>query len=146
MPSEFPVRNNRLKRVAQDEFKKIPGSPVAYWVSERIREVFNENPDFEVVAPTRKGMVTARNHLYVRGWHEVSVDKSGFDKLEGRAVAKASKLKWFSYLKGGGYRKWFGNKSDVVNWENDGFVLQKTQHPSEDRVWATNFNLGLHLQ
>ena len=126
---------------AQDEFKKIPGSPVAYWVSERVREVFNENPGFKVVAPTRKGMVTARNHLYVRGWHEVSVDKSGFDKLEGRAAAKASKLKWFSYLKGGGYRKWFGNKSDVVNWENDGFVLRNTQHPSEDRVWATNFNL-----
>ena len=131
----------RFDTTAQDEFKKIPGSPVAYWVSERVREVFNENPGFEVVAPTRKGMVTARNHLYVRGWHEVSVDKSGFDKLEGRAVAKASKLKWFSYLKGGGYRKWFGNKSDVVNWENDGFVLQKTQHPSEDRAWATNFNL-----
>ena len=141
VPSAFPVRNNRLKQAAQDEFKKIPGSPVAYWVSERVREVFNENPRFEVVAPTRKGMVTARNHLYVRGWHEVSVDKSGFDKLEGRAAAKASKLKWFSYLKGGGYRKWFGNKSDVVNWENDGFMLRNTQHPSEDRVWATNFNL-----
>ena len=42
VPSEFPVRNNRLKRVAQDEFKKIPGSPVAYWVSERVREVFEE--------------------------------------------------------------------------------------------------------
>ena len=42
VPSEFPVRNNRLKRVAQDEFKKIPGSPVAYWLSERVRDVFEK--------------------------------------------------------------------------------------------------------
>ena len=40
VPSEFPVRNNRLKRVAQDEFKKIPGSPVAYWVSDEIRACY----------------------------------------------------------------------------------------------------------
>ena len=58
-----------------------------------------------------------------------------------RPAAKASTLKWFSYLKGGGFRKWYGNKSEVVNWENDGFVLQTAQHPTEGRVWATNFNL-----
>ena len=130
---------------AQDEFKEIPGSPVAYWVSERIREVFNENPGFEVVAPTRKGMVTARNHLYVRGWHEVSVDKSGFDKLEGRAVAKASKLKWFSYLKGGGYRKWFGNKSDVVNWENDGNIGKTTGSCCKKRSIRARIVCGLRI-
>ena len=140
--TELVNGEKRFESTAQDEFKKIPGSPVAYWVSERMFEVFNHNPGFESVAPTRKGMVTARNHLYVRRWYEVSVDTLGFDRLHDRGAAKASKLKWFSYLKGGGYRKWFGNKSDVINWENDGFVLQHTQHPSEGRVWATNFNLN----
>ena len=133
---EFPIYET-----SYEELLKIPSSPVAYWVSDSLLEVFNENPCFETVAPTRKGMVTARNHLYVRGWHEVSTGKSGFDKLPDRDTARSSKLKWFSYLKGGGYRKWSGNKGEVVDWENDGFVLQTAQHPSEGRVWATNFNL-----
>jgi len=67
---------NRYDATAQEALNKIPGSPVAYWVSERVLEVFDENPRFEVVAPTRKGMVTARNHAFVRGWHEVSSSKS----------------------------------------------------------------------
>ena len=66
--------------------------------------------------------------------------KSGFDKLPDRDTARSSKLKWFSYLKAGSYRKWSGNKGEVVDWENDGFVLQTAQH-LEGRVWATNFNL-----
>jgi len=141
VPSHFPVQNERLKQVAQDEFKKIPGSPVAYWVSESIRNSFRDSPRFESVAPTRKGMVTARNEVYVRDWYEVSLNKNGLDKYKNRESAKASGKKWFSYLKGGGYRKWYGNKFDVVNWENDGELLQTARHPNEDRVWATNFNL-----
>jgi type II restriction/modification system DNA methylase subunit YeeA len=133
---EFP-----LYEASTEDFQKIPGSPIAFWVSDRLLEVFDENPSFEAVAPTRKGMVTARNHLYVRAWHEVSAGRTGFDKQIDRFAVKTSKLKWFSYLKGGGFRKWAGNKSEVVNWERNGFVLQNAKHPSEDRVWATNFNL-----
>ena len=86
-------------------------------------------------------MVTARNEIYVRDWYEVSLDKAGLDMFKDRRSAQESGKKWFSYLKGGGYRKWYGNKFDVVNWENDGLLLQTKKHPSEDRVWATNFNL-----
>lgn len=86
-------------------------------------------------------MVTARNEVYVRDWYEVSLDKAGLDMFKDRRSAQESGKKWFSYLKGGGYRKWYGNKFDVVNWENDGFLLQTKKHPSEDRIWATNFNL-----
>ena len=114
---------------------------MAYWTSASVLKVFDETASFEGVAPTRKGMVTARNAVYVRAWHEVDIAKSGLDKFGSREDAKSSGKKWFSYLKGGGYRKWYGNKFDVVNWENDGFALQNTMHPSEDRVWATNFNL-----
>ncbi len=86
-------------------------------------------------------MVTARNELYVRDWHEVSQSNSGLDRFENREMAAQSGRKWFSYLKGGGFRKWYGNKFDVVDWENDGRRLQNTMHPTENRVWATNFNL-----
>ena len=125
----------------QDDFKKIPGSPIAYWVSPLVLDSFNNFPRFEDVAPTRKGMVTARNNVYVRYWHEVPLTKTGFDRFRDRTTARTSGLKWFSYLKGGGYRKWYGNKHDVVDWENDGDLLQTVKHPLEDRVWATNFNL-----
>jgi type II restriction/modification system DNA methylase subunit YeeA len=127
--------------VAQDEFKNIPSIPVAYWVGVEMLEVFKKNPLFEESAPTRKGMVTARNHIYVRGWYEINLEKAGLDKMQDRESAKKSGLKWFSYLKGGGYRKWYGNKLNVINWENDGYELQTIKHPIEDRVWATNFNL-----
>ena len=128
-------------RASAADFRKIPGSPVAYWVSDAVSNAFRDFPRFDEVAPTRKGMVTARNEIYVRDWHEVSLDKSGLDIFKDRHSAQESGKKWFSYLKGGGYRKWYGNKFDVVNWEDDGFLLQTKKHPSEDRVWATNFNL-----
>ncbi|HMQ96604.1 MAG TPA: BREX-1 system adenine-specific DNA-methyltransferase PglX [Candidatus Nanoperiomorbaceae bacterium] len=128
-------------RASAANFKKIPGSPVAYWLSAGVLKAFEEGDPFEKIAPTRKGMVTARNSVYVRDWHEVSLNRSGLDNYSLREDAKASGKKWFSYLKGGGFRRWYGNKFDLVNWENDGYLLQNTRHPTEDRVWATNFNL-----
>lgn len=128
-------------RASSEDFRKIPGSPITYWVEESIANAFRDYAKFEEVAPTRKGMVTARNEIYVRDWHEVALDNSGLDLYSDRERAKESGKKWFSYLKGGGFRKWYGNKFDVVNWENDGELLQTTKHPSEDRIWATNFNL-----
>jgi hypothetical protein len=91
-------------------------------------------------------MVTAQNSLYVRLWHEVSLASSGLDKYPQRSLAASSGRKWFSYLKGGGFRKWYGNKECVVNWENDGELLQSARHPLENRVWATNFNLEFIFQ
>ncbi|MCB1045093.1 MAG: Eco57I restriction-modification methylase domain-containing protein, partial [Acidobacteria bacterium] len=130
-----------LYQTKPDDFEKIPSVPIAFWVSKKLLEVFQQNPRLELVAPTRKGMVTARNYMYVRAWHEVSSGNSGFDQFSDRTSAKGSGRKWFSYLKGGGYRKWFGNKFDVVNWLDDGRELQTANHPTENRVWATNFNL-----
>jgi type II restriction/modification system DNA methylase subunit YeeA len=141
VPIDFPPQNERLSTASADDFRKIPGSPISYWVSTSICNAFSNHPRFEDFAPTRKGMVTARNEIYVREWHEVSLDKAGLDRFADRESAQESGRKWFSYLKGGGYRKWYGNKYDVVNWKNDGELLQTARHPSEDRVWATNFNL-----
>ena len=130
----------RFDTTIQDDFKKIPGSPVAYWVSTTVQNTFKNSARLEDTVETRKGMVTADNAKYVRAWYEVAIDKCGLDGYN-RESAKKSRLKWFPYNKGGGYRKWFGNKFDVVNWENDGYELQTTTHPTENRVWATNFNI-----
>lgn len=128
-------------RASAADFMKIPGSPVAYWVSSGALSAFTDGTALSDIAPTRKGMVTAQNSIYVRDWHEVSLNSSGLDNYQSREDAAASRKKWFSYLKGGGFRRWYGNKFDLVNWENDGLLLQTTKHPTEDRVWATNFNL-----
>ena len=140
IPKQFPVQNERLKTAKPDDFKKIPGSPIAYWVSEKVREIFDVSPSLSLIAETRKGMVTGSNENYVRSWYEINTSTFGSTGYS-RESAKKSGLKWFPYNKGGGFRKWYGNKLDVVNWQDDGVLLQTARHPKENRIWATNFNL-----
>ncbi|MFZ1537740.1 MAG: BREX-1 system adenine-specific DNA-methyltransferase PglX [Chromatiaceae bacterium] len=129
-----------LYRASQDDFKKITGSPLAYWVGRSTREAFSQMGSLGELATTRKGMVTANNDLYLRHWFEIDERRLGL-RMTDRENAKKSGRKWFPYFKGGGFRRWYGNRSQVVNWENDGADLRTTRHPTEDRVWATNFNL-----
>ena len=123
VPSEFPVRNNRLKRVAQDEFKKIPGSPVAYWVSERMRDVFEEGTLLGKLVDAKQGLATADNDQFLRRWHEVDHGKCSCGSKSRDAAAQSGK-KWFPYNKGGEFRKWYGNQDYLVNWENDGRAIR----------------------
>jgi hypothetical protein len=137
----FLERNSKtIFYCQQDEFTGIPGAPIAYWISPQLRSLFKNNKKLSDFAITRKGMVTADNSKYVRYWHEVSINKIGLG-YSNRTDALESRKKWFPYNKGGGFRRWYGNRIDVVNWENDGIILQTARHPTEDRVWATNFNL-----
>ena len=121
------------------DFKKIPGSPVAYWVSEKVREVFEQSPKIHDLGQPRMGMATGNNDLHMRYWFEICDDKFG-KNYPSRELARESEKKWFPYNKGGAFRRWFGNNEHVVNWENDGFLLQTLKHPS-GRIWAHNFNL-----
>ncbi len=130
-----------LFRASSNDFAKVPGTPIAYWLSRGIREIFSAGARLGSTAETRKGMVTARNDVYVRFWYEPSLSRCGLDKFPSSESAMGSGLKWFSYIKGGPYRKWFGNRLFVVDWEENGIRLQTTRHPTENRVWATNFNL-----
>jgi type II restriction/modification system DNA methylase subunit YeeA len=104
---------------AQDEFNKIPGSPVAYWVRQRTREVFEDSEQLGGYAPVRQGLATADNDQFMRSWPEVSLIKSGYG-IRSREEAAESSKKWFPYNKGGEFRKWFGNNEYLVNWEEDG--------------------------
>jgi len=125
VPAEFPVRNNRLKSVAQDEFKKIPGSPIAYWVGERIRAVFDEGSPLELIAPVRQGMATGDNDSYLRTWPEVGITKSAY-RCGSKAEAFSSGACWFPYNKGGAYRKWNGNKEFVIRFDRPTYEVLKT--------------------
>ena len=121
-------------------FERVPGSPICYWIPEATISCFSASPAFGDLLDPRKGLVTANNDKYVRLHWEVSNEKIGRG-FSNREDAKLSGLKWFPYNKGGERRKWFGNDLFIVNWFNDGWEMQNTKHPTEDRIWATNFNL-----
>jgi len=103
----------------QQNFKKVPNSPIAYWLSDKTLEVFEQNPKLGEIAEPRQGMATSDNNRFLRLWTEVDINKVGFN-FDNLNKAVESKLKWFPYNKGGDIRKWYGNNEYIVNWENDG--------------------------
>lgn len=107
----------------QDNFEKIPGAPVAYWVSEKMMEAFEKGVLLGTVADARQGLATADNNRFLREWYEIDVDRIMFH-AKSCAEAKESGKKWFPYNKGGEFRKWYGNNDFVVNWENDGYEIK----------------------
>ena len=109
---------------AQDEFKKIPGSPVAYWVSERVRQVFERFESLGKQVDVRQGLATSDNQRFVREWHEVSLANIGFT-YGSCDEAAASDKKWFPFNKGGSFRKWAGNYRLVVNWKDNGREIKQ---------------------
>lgn len=137
--SENPSTKSLRYTVSSDDLKRIPGFPIAYWASHNIRKSFERNAPLSNYAETRIGLITGDNDHYIRLWHEVSIGKIGLGYS--RDKAKASGKKWFPQSKGGEFRKWFGNNTTVVDWENDGYELQTRMHSSGTRVLAHNFNL-----
>jgi type II restriction/modification system DNA methylase subunit YeeA len=125
---------------SQDEFKKIPGSPVAYWLPSPIFAAFADRPHLGQTARAAKGLVTADNGSFVRERWEVSADAVGLG-FASREEARRSGKTWFPYAKGGKFRRWAGNLEAVVNWEQDGAAIQTTLTADGSRVRATNFNL-----
>jgi hypothetical protein len=127
-------------RASAVDFEKIPGSPIAYWVPHSLTEVFDSNPTFGALLEAREGLTTGSNETYVRYAFEVSMGRACISAATRDDASKSGK-KWFPYNKGGEFRKWYGNDVFVVNWMNDGHELQNTSHPSDERIWAHNFNL-----
>ena len=109
--------------VSQKNFEKIPGSPVGYWVSPKIQEIFASNLALSAVCSPTQGLATADNARFLRLWFEVSQSRIGFG-FENAASAARSQKKWFPCNKGGSFRKWYGNQEFLVNWENDGFEIK----------------------
>lgn len=99
---------------AQSNFSKIPGSPIAYWVSEKLINTFLTTKLSSYCEP-RSGLSTSDNDRFLRLWFETRIDKSSlYDKLN------SSAFKWIPINKGGSMRKWYGNNEWVINWEHDG--------------------------
>ena len=127
----FLSGENRYAAV-QSNFSKIPGSPVAYWVSHSLISVFANSHPVSDVSKGKSGQNTGDNNRFLRLWNEVNCSDIGFclpDGYDGIAY------KWIPYNKGGEYRRWYGNYNYVVNWKNDG---------SDIKAYAVKRNGGKH--
>ncbi|ATD59941.1 SAM-dependent methyltransferase [Janthinobacterium svalbardensis] len=109
--------------VKPDDFKKIPGSPIAYWVNDNFRSLFSSSRPFGSAIKVAVGLQTGENNRFVRYWFEVS-NKNIYFNNGGVDNSCHLKKKWFPYNKGGDFRKWYGNQEFVVNWENDGYEIK----------------------
>ncbi|MFT9494752.1 BREX-1 system adenine-specific DNA-methyltransferase PglX [Anaerosolibacter sp.] len=108
--------NNYLAN--KENFSKIPGSPIAYWVSENLLSVYLKSKVLGEIAAPRKGNSTSDNNRFLRLWFEVSNEKMNLHATE--IIKEDSKKKrWYPYNKGGGYRKWYGFNEYLVDWYND---------------------------
>ena len=119
---EFSNKNNYFQ-AKQKDFEKIPGSPIAYWVSDKVRDIFEKNQKLGEVGEAKQGLATADNNRFLRLWNEVNYNKIGYN-ISNSQEALESKKKWFPYNKGGEFRKWYGNQEYLVNWENDGYEIK----------------------
>lgn len=97
-----------------ETFKQIPGTPIAYWLGSGLLAAFKNGCSFNSVAHPKVGMQTSKNEKYLRLWHESDYRPSRSDK------------KWIKYLKGGDYRKWYGNLEWLLLYKNDPtWILQQ---------------------
>ena len=117
----FLKRENRYFTV-QDNFEKIPGEPVAYWVSDNLLNTFSNKSIGETAKPC-PGLQTGCNERFVRMWFEVKIDKIKFN-AKSVLDTEHCPVKWFPYNKGGEFRRWYGNNDYVVNWKNNGFEIR----------------------
>lgn len=107
-PEFFNKRNYHYPK--QSNFSKIPGSPVAYWVSEAVVEAFASNKKIGQLADPKQGSTLGDNATFIRYWFEIG-DRN---------------TKWFNCMKGGEFRRWYGNQMYVLDWEDDGRRVRST--------------------
>lgn len=110
-------------RAKPDDFEKIPGCPLAYWVSDSSKSAFTKFPSLESLATLKHGMSTSDNGRFLRQWYEVSISNISIDSRDAES-AKSTNKKWFPFCKGGAFRRWYGNSDYVVNWKNDGAEIK----------------------
>jgi hypothetical protein len=113
----------------QDDFFKIPGSPIAYWVSDKIKEAFLNGNRIEDISPVRQGFQTGDNDRFLRYWFEINYNDIGFN-IKSTEKFHLDEYKYAPYNKGGEFRKWFGNNDYLVKFDINNYkiLLQMGNH------------------
>jgi len=107
----------------QENFSKITGTPIAYWVSDNMLNAYDNGKKLGTIAFPKTGMTTGDNNRFLRFWFEININKANFN-ASSATDAQNSKSKWFPYCKGGGYRRWYGYNEYLVNWFDNGYEIK----------------------
>lgn len=107
--------------VEQKNFEKIPGCPIGYWLSNKIFDIFSNSDNINNFGDPRQGLATGDNNRFLRYWFEISFTKSCLN-VENYTYAKDSGYKWFPCTKGGGFRKWYGNKDYFIAFDSENYT------------------------
>src|SRR5690554_1739437 len=133
----FLERNNEFLNIPQTNFSKIPGSPIAYWVTKREQNKYASGKFISSVAFPKKGIDTGENKRFLRFWTEVSIDKSSFFKAN-------KEDKWYPYNKEGGFRNWYGLREYLVEWKDNGQKIKERLNLKQKK--PTIRNAQFHLK
>jgi len=107
----------------QKDFEKIPGSPIAYWVSDRVKEIFAESDSLGAIYTSGGRIKTHNNERYLRFFWEPSEKNISLLK------------QWKFYENGGESLRWFGNKHHVVNWTPEALKEYKSHGGLTDKKY-----------
>ena len=118
----------------ESKFYKIGGNPISYWASDEMLDAFESAPKISSFSDVKVGLQTGNSEKYFRLWHEVSYPRISFNK--------DLSMKWFPCVKGGETRKWYGNNTSVIDWENNGYGI-KNEKGSVVRNPSYYFRQGL---
>jgi hypothetical protein len=140
-PAVFPTAHKRNCAANSSNFAKIPGSPVAYWVNAKFLDTFMQFPLLGDISYPKQGLATSDNDRYLRLWSEVSLDNIEF-QCESIEQSFVIPIVWYPYCKGGEFRKWYGNREYVINWQSNGQDL-KANPKSVLRNPDTYFRSGM---
>jgi hypothetical protein len=133
----FIERKNKFTNIPQDNFNNISGNPIAYFLSEKVVNIFESTDKLSEFSDVKVGLQTGDNDRFRRNWQEVSLHKTSFQN-------KVSP-KWFPYNSGGDFRKWYGNQIYLVNWENDGYEI-KNFFDENGKLRSRPQNLNYYLK
>ncbi len=125
-------------RASTNDFNKIPGSPVAYWVSERVRDIFSVEDQISEHIDAKQGLGTGADAKFFRYFWEVDFCKMAIGFNSAMDVWKEQNLKWVPLNKGGSLRKWSGNREYVISFDKKSRDILKdlgNHLPSEDRYF-----------
>ena len=121
---ELYLSHNNINYAKEEQFEKLPGYAIAYWINSSLLNAFAEGVSLEKYGTPRTGIMTGDNNRFLRLWWEPTVTRICFTATD-ENEAVSSGCKWFPYNKGGSFRRWYGNNDYIVNWANAGYELFK---------------------
>lgn len=136
----FLAGENCYSHVSQQNFEKIPSSPIGYWASEKELKLIQHCASLGQIAEPRAGLQTSDNERFLRYWNEVSFQNIGLNLP--RETALVSEFKWFPHNKGGQDRRWYGNREFIINFYRDGeelkYWLENNPNDPTTKSWSRN--------